>query len=154
MTAEERTPLARLFAVAYRYLVDGLHERLREQGWQDVRPAFGFVLLAARDHPTTTTELAALMGTTKQAASKLAATMVDAGYLVPAAGTGDGRQRPLHLSDRGRDLLDAVEAIYEELEAEWAAVIGDRRLERLRDDLTRVVTATHGGVLPAIRPTW
>ena len=38
-------PLARLFAIAYRLLIDGLHERLRARGWTDVRPAFGFVLL-------------------------------------------------------------------------------------------------------------
>ena len=45
--------LARLFAMAYRQLIDGLHERLRDQGWTDVRPAFGFVLLAARAGPIT-----------------------------------------------------------------------------------------------------
>ena len=38
-------PLARLLAIAYRSLVDGLHGRLRDQGWVDVRPAFGFVAL-------------------------------------------------------------------------------------------------------------
>ena len=40
-------PLARLFAIAYRSLVDGLHEELRARGWDDVRPAYGFALLAA-----------------------------------------------------------------------------------------------------------
>ena len=38
-------PLARLFAIAYRQLIDGLHDRLQARGWTDVRPAFGFVLL-------------------------------------------------------------------------------------------------------------
>jgi hypothetical protein len=55
-------PLARLFAMAYRDLIDGLHERLRQRGWHDVRPAYGFVLLAARDGPTSATALAGLMG--------------------------------------------------------------------------------------------
>jgi hypothetical protein len=44
-------PLARLFAIAYRLLIDSLHERLQARGWTDVRPAYGFVLLAARDQP-------------------------------------------------------------------------------------------------------
>ncbi len=91
------TPLARLFAMAYRDLVDSMHVRLRTRGWHDVRPAFGFALLAARDAPTATSELATLMGTTKQAASRLAATMVEAGYLVQLAGADDGRRRPLAL---------------------------------------------------------
>ena len=42
-------PLARLFAIGYRLLIDQLHDRLRALGWTDVRPAYGFVLLAARD---------------------------------------------------------------------------------------------------------
>jgi DNA-binding MarR family transcriptional regulator len=146
------TPLARLFAVAYRDLVDGLHERLRERGWTDVRPAFGFALLAARDGPTSVTELATLMGMTKQAASKLAGTMIDAGYLVEAAGGDDGRVRPLRLSARGRRLLATVETIYAELEAQWAATIGSAAVERLRRDLTRAILASHGGEMPAVRP--
>ncbi|HEY7137699.1 MAG TPA: MarR family winged helix-turn-helix transcriptional regulator [Acidimicrobiia bacterium] len=154
MNDEDRqTPLARLFAIAYRDLVDGLHARLRERGWTDVRPAFGFALLAARDGPTSVTELAALMGMTKQAASKLAAAMIDAGYLVTAAGADDGRVRPLRLSARGRRLLATVEQIYAELEAEWADAIGAGALERLRRDLTRAILASHGGDMPAVRPT-
>ncbi len=146
-------PLARLFAMAFRYLVDSLHERLQERGWDDVRPAFGFALLATRHAPMTVTELAALMGTTKQAASKLAGTMLEAGYLEQAVGTEDGRQRPLRLSPRGRDLLGDVEAIYVELEGEWASVIGAAGLVRLRRDLRSALVASHGGDLPAVRPT-
>ena len=44
-------PLARLFAIAYRHLVVGLHERLVARGWRDVRPHYGYVLLACRDRP-------------------------------------------------------------------------------------------------------
>ncbi len=147
-------PFARLFAMAYRSLVDELHERLRLRGWTDVRPAFGFALLAAREDPITATGLAALMGMTKQAASKLAAELVRAGYLTYAAETDDARVRPLRLTAKGTRLLTTVEEIYEELDAEWAAVLGRRRLETLRVDLTRAVTSSTGGELPAIRPVW
>lgn len=146
-------PLARLFAMAYRDLVDGLHGRLVDRGWRDVRPAFGFVLLAARDQPVTITRVAALMGTTKQAASKLAGAIVDAGYLEPSGSSPDSRERPFRLSRRGVRLLADVEEIYAELEAVWADVIGTSGLSRLRRDLTRAVAASHGGRLPAIRPT-
>lgn len=154
MTANRRDiPLARLFAMAYRDLIDALHERLADRGWQDVRPAFGFVLLAARDQPITITQVATLMGTTKQAASKLAGSIVDAGYLERSASSGDSRERPLRLSSRGARLLADVEKTYEELEAQWAKTIGASALSRLRRDLTKAVTASHGGHLPAIRPT-
>ena len=62
--------------------------------------------------------------------------------------------RPLALTPRGVRLLAAVEEIYGELEAEWADIIGSRRLEALRTDLTRAVTAPTGGQLPALRPVW
>jgi DNA-binding MarR family transcriptional regulator len=147
-------PLARLFAIAYRSLVDDLHERLRAQGWTDVRPAFGFVLLAARSGPTTSTELAILMGTTKQAASKLVDAMAAAGYVRRAACAGDARRRPVELTRRGEELLAAVEAIYVDLEAAWAATLGERRLERLRADLVKVLAGADGSSLPPVRPTW
>jgi DNA-binding MarR family transcriptional regulator len=146
-------PLARLFAIAYRSLVDGLHEELVARGWDDVRPAFGFVLLAARDQPTTATALAALMGTTKQAASKLVDAMEAAGYVARGAGAEDSRQRPVRLTARGVDLLHAVEQIYVDLERRWADVLGTRSLDRLRRDLVAMLS-TDDGTLPPVRPTW
>jgi DNA-binding MarR family transcriptional regulator len=146
-------PLARLFAVGYRSLIDGLHDRLRARGWLDVRPAFGFVLLAARTGPTTATELAALMGTTKQAASKLIDAMVESGYVRRHGTAPDARRRPTELTPRGRRLLRTVEGIYAELEAEWAAVIGAQRIERLRSDLLTVLSSDTGA-LPPVRPPW
>jgi DNA-binding MarR family transcriptional regulator len=151
---DDPLPIARLLAMAYRSLVDDLHGRLRDQGWDDVRPAFGFVLLAARVEPTSAGELALLMGTTKQAAAKLVGVMEDAGYLERSVSGTDGRRRRIALSARGRHLLSAVEAIYADLEAGWAATIGPEGVERLRTDLTAVMLARGGGALPAVRPTW
>jgi DNA-binding MarR family transcriptional regulator len=138
--------------MAYRDLVDGLHDRLAALGWRDVRPSFGFVLLAARDEPVTITQVAALMGTSKQAASKLTGAIVDAGYLEAAPTRADSRERPVRLSRRGARLLRDVEAVYAELEAEWADILGSAGLTRLRRDLTKAVAASHGGRLPAVRP--
>jgi DNA-binding MarR family transcriptional regulator len=151
--ADGRPPLARLFAIAYRQLVDDLHRRLRQRGWHDVRPAYGFVLLAARDAPVTVTGLVELLGMTKQAASKLADAMVSGGYLERGAASEDARVRPFELSDHGRRLLHDVEQIYAELDALWAARIGADRLEQLRADL-RAAVAGPDGVLPAVRPLW
>jgi DNA-binding MarR family transcriptional regulator len=151
---DDGPPLARLFAIAYRSLIDGLHERLRSRGWTDVRPAFGFVLLAARSEPTTATALAAIMGTTKQAASKLVDTMEDAGYVRRAVAAEDARSRSVVLTPRGKRLLAAVEQIYVELEHEWADVIGASRVRDLRRDLVRVLATGDDDELPPVRPTW
>ena len=148
-------PMARLLAMAFRDLVDELHRRLAEQGWTDVRPAYGFVLLAARDGGITGSGIAALLGTTKQAASKQVDAMAAAGLVTRNPADGDGRAKRVTLTAEGERFLAAVERIYADLEAEWAQALGgDSRLERTRADLLAVLHARHGDTLPAIRPTW
>jgi DNA-binding MarR family transcriptional regulator len=156
----EAVPLARLFAMALRALIDELHERLARRGWPDVRPYFGFTLLAVRDgdrdgaDPATVVSLAGLLGVTKQAASKLVTTLEDVGYVRRVAHGRDGRAKAVTLTERGAELLVTVEEVYAELEAEWAAVLGGDRVDGLRRDLLHVLRATNGGTLPAIRPAW
>ena len=152
--AAPEIPLARLMAMAFRTLIDDLHAQLARRGWRDVRPAYGYVLLAARDGSLTVTEVASLLGMTKQAASKLIETMVGEGYLRRGEHPEDARSKQLTLSAKGTRLLTTVEAIYAETEAKWAAVIGEPALERMRADLTRALRGLHEGELPAIRPTW
>jgi DNA-binding MarR family transcriptional regulator len=144
-------PLARLFAMAYRLLVDDLHERLADRGWTGVRPAFGFVLLALREGPASLRDLPGVLGTTKQAVSKLVDAMVGAGLADRVADPGDARAKRVQLSARGRRLLADVEEIWAELEAEWARTLGPARLDDLRADLETVLRAVHGGTLPAVR---
>jgi DNA-binding MarR family transcriptional regulator len=145
-------PLARLFAIGYRVLVDGLHRRLAERGWSDVRVSYGFVLLAARDGGLRGADVAALLGVSKQAASKLVEGMQDAGYVSRRPHEGDERAKLIRLTDRGHALLATVEEIYAELESEWATLIGGAAVESLRADLTLVLERTHGGRLPVITP--
>lgn len=144
-------PLARLLAMAYRLLVDELHERLAERGWAGVRPAFGFVLLALRDGPAALGDLPGVLGTTKQAVSKLVDAMVAAGYAERVVDPRDARARRVQLSVRGQALLADVEHIWAELEERWSQVLGGTRLDRVRADLETVVRAAHGGALPAVR---
>jgi DNA-binding MarR family transcriptional regulator len=146
-----RVPLARLFAMAYRLLVDELHERLADRGWTGVRPAFGFVLLALRDGPASLGDLPDVLGTTKQAVSKLVDAMVAAGLVQRVADAADARAKRVQLSARGRMLLSDVEEIWADIEAGWAQTLGDARLDDLRADLETVLRGAHGGSLPAVR---
>jgi DNA-binding MarR family transcriptional regulator len=149
--SEPAVPLARLFAMAYRLLVDGLHERLAQRGWTDVRPAFGFVLLALRAGPASLRDLPGVLGTSKQAVSKLVDAMVAAGYVERAADPGDARAKRVQLSGRGRTLLAEVEDVWRELEADWSHTLGAAGLTGLREGLETVLRAAHGGTLPTVR---
>jgi DNA-binding MarR family transcriptional regulator len=147
-------PLARLFAMALNAFVDPLHERLAELGFEDARPAFAFVLLAMRGRALSGNDVAAFMGMSKQAASKLIDAMESAEYVTRQAHAADGRVKLLQIAPRGRHVLEAAERTYAELEASWAEVIGKERVSAMRRDLVRVLSATHGGELPPIKPTW
>jgi len=146
-------PLARLLAMAYRQLIDRLHERLAAEGYTDVRPTFGYVLIAVRDGPTTGADIALLLGVTKQAASKLVDAMEQGGYVRRQTHGDDARAKEIAITARGRRFLVTVESIYRDLEAEWADVTSKKRVEALRDDLRTIVEAAHDGQLPAVRPT-
>jgi DNA-binding MarR family transcriptional regulator len=147
--------MARLLAMAFRDLIDQLHERLAAEGWVDVRSAYGFVLLAAREHGITGSQIAVLLGTTKQAASKLVDAMESAGLVQRGPEGSDARAKRITLTAEGERFSSAVERIYADLEDEWARALGgDARVERLRHDLLTVLRARHGGALPTIRPTW
>ena len=149
--SEAPVPLARLFAMAYRSLVDDLHERLAARGWAGVRPAFGFVLLALRAGPVSLRELPGVLGTSKQAVSKLVEAMVAAGFAERASDPADSRAKRVQLSARGRVLLADVEEIWAELERGWGELLGQDRLDGLRGDLVTVLRAAHGGTLPEVR---
>jgi len=138
--------------MAYRQMIDGLHGRLPAAGFTDVRPSYGFVLLAVRKRPTTIVDLAALLGVSKQAASKLVGAMDDAGYVRLTTDANDARAKNIALAPRGVKLLKTVEAIYSDLESEWAATIGEPAVSRMRRDLSRVLVVADGR-LPVIRPT-
>jgi len=151
---ERLPPLARLFAMAFRDLVDGLHAELGNRGWADVRPVHGFVLFAAAQDPPTVTEVGALLGVSKQAAAKLLEQMVAAGYLHRSGDATDARLVRVAPTPRGRELLAAVEEVYAGLEARWGEVIGPQDVELIRSRLDTVLRSRHGGRLPAVRPTW
>jgi DNA-binding MarR family transcriptional regulator len=146
-------PLARLFAMAFRALMDRVHEQLAERGYRDVGSGYGYVLLAARERALTGADVAGLMGVSKQAASKLIEAMESAGYLARQGHPDDARARLARITPQGRRLLASVEDIYRELEADWARVIGASELARLRKNLTRTLRSLHGGELPPVRPT-
>ncbi len=151
---DAQPPLARLFAIAYRQLITDLHAELARRGWTDVRPAYGFALLALREGPLSSGELGVLMGMTKQASSKLVEALVDAGYARRGESTGDARVRPIELTDRGRDLQNNRGGdLHRTSRTVGLTSIGADRLAALRADLISV-TSDEDGELPPVRPLW
>jgi DNA-binding MarR family transcriptional regulator len=145
-------PLARLLAMALSALIDELHERLEQRGWRRTRPLWGFVLLSLRDQPHSISKIGQLLGTTKQAAAKVVMGLEAADLVTREADSRDRRATTIHLTSTGRRFLSEVDRIYLELESEWAAMIGERRVAAIRAGLAAALAAKYGSIRPPVRP--
>jgi DNA-binding MarR family transcriptional regulator len=124
--------------LAFRSLIDALHEELARQGHPGVRPLHGFVLQAIGPGGTSAVELARRLGVSKQAAGKTADTLERMGYVVRAPDPRDARRKTIRLTERGADCLQRSARIFEALRAGWAETLGEERLRALEDDLRTV----------------
>lgn len=104
-------------------------------------PVLGAVIQPLWDRPDgmRLTELAAYAGITKQSMSELVDKVVSVGYVERASDPTDGRATLLRLTRKGREVTRAVRANVAAIEADWARVLGKRRLEALRGALAELL---------------
>ncbi|QFU86572.1 MarR family winged helix-turn-helix transcriptional regulator [Amycolatopsis sp. YIM 10] len=148
--------LPALLALTFRAIMDGIHEQLAAEGFDDVRPAHGFAFqfLSHRPDGATAVELGEHLGVTKQAAVQLAEELEKRGYLQRRPHPVDRRSRLISLAPRGWACIERVVALSRAAEAHWAGLIGEDRIEQLSADLHAFVrdAATRRPV--TLRPVW
>jgi DNA-binding MarR family transcriptional regulator len=148
-------PLVRLLSMAVTVTLQELHEELRRQGHGVLRPTHGYALNAVLHGHDTTSQIAPLLGMTKQGAAKLVQTLVDEGYLAVEAGAAeDARRKPLVPTEKGHDAVAISVEAQNRIEAEWAQVLGARRMSTARSALEDAVRSASGGELPPVRLAW
>jgi DNA-binding MarR family transcriptional regulator len=138
---------AALLAVAGE-LTQRIHAGVVARGFEGLRPAPGFAFARLAPDGATATDLAVHLGITKQAASQLVDELVRKGYVERRPHPEDARARLLVLTERGRACTRAAEEAAADAVRPWADLLGEREVELLRAQLTRI---TPGG---PIRPTW
>lgn len=124
--------------LAFRVLIDGLHEELGRQGHPEVRPLHGFVLQAIGPGGTSAAELGRRLGVSKQAAGKTVDVLERMGYLERVADHRDARRKQVRLTAHGTDCLVRSAQIFDELRTGWEATLGEQRLRELEHDLRRM----------------
>jgi DNA-binding MarR family transcriptional regulator len=141
-----------LLGMAFHAVMEEVHVRLAQEGFDDVRPAHGFAFqyLSVRGGATAV-ELGEHLGITKQAAVQLVDELVRRGYVERRPHPTDRRARVIVLAARGWACIERVVALWADIENQWAALIGPGRLTALRDDLSAFVTYAGS---PPIRPLW
>ena len=137
--------------LAFRSIIDDLHAELARQGHPDARPMHGFVFQAIGPGGTTAAELGRRLGVSKQAAGKTIDSLEQLGYVRREPDRRDQRQKIVVLTERGYDALARSAAIFDDLRARWAEVLGPQRLRDLEADLREV---TGDLVIPVDFPAW
>jgi DNA-binding MarR family transcriptional regulator len=109
---------------------------LAAAGFHDITPAQARVFQRIAPTGSRLTDLAAQAGITKQSTGFLVDQLERAGYVERVADPADGRARLVRIADRGAQAVLASRVLVEEVEAEWTAHLGARRMSQLRDTLT------------------
>lgn len=127
--------LAILIVGAARVIADRLGDAVERAGVDDMRTPFGYVVRVLADRDRTLTELADLLGVSKQAAIKIVDEMETRGFLTRHPDPDDRRVKLLRLTDKGRKVRRAALAASNAIERELRRGLGDPDVDSLRTAL-------------------
>ncbi len=139
--------IAELLRGPFQILVDELHEGLAEAGYPDIRPAHGNVFGYMRKEGSRLTELAERAQLTKQTMGYLVDYLEERGYVERRPDPGDKRAKVVRLTDEGREAVRTAREIMGRIEARWAELLGEDRMEQLRE-LLKELNALAGKQTP------
>ena len=132
MTQRTEYPLIALLQDVQRQMQDELHARLRAQGWPEVRPSHGCVFGGMRPEGVRLTDLAERSRITKQSVGEIVTDLEELGWVERIPDPADRRAKLVRLTAQGQEVQGAARATFAEIEAEWAARIGKKKVAALR----------------------
>ncbi|MFC5947159.1 MarR family winged helix-turn-helix transcriptional regulator [Pseudonocardia lutea] len=125
-----------LLFLPYRAMEARVFAGLAAAGFADLSPAQARVFQRIAPGGSRLTDLAEQAGITKQSAGFLVDQLERSGYVERVPDPADGRARLVRIAERGARSVEASRGIVAEVEAEWTAHLGRRRMEQLREILT------------------
>jgi len=130
--------LGLLLFIPYRAMEQRVFAGLAEAGFDDFTPAQARVFQRIAQGGSRLTDLAEQAQITKQSAGFLVDQLERAGYVERAPDPSDARARLVRIAPRGAAAIPIAAAIVAEVEAEWAAHLGRRRMAQLQEHLARL----------------
>jgi DNA-binding MarR family transcriptional regulator len=125
--------------IVHRAVEERVHDALAAAGHTDITLAQSKLLQRINEDGSRVTELADAARVTKQTAGYLVEQLEAAGYVERVPDPRDGRARLVRLTAHTKEHVRPIaQRATEEMEAEWAAHLGKRRFEQLRDALIRL----------------
>ena len=131
--------MGRLLQRAWRVFNTQAIAKLRGRGHGGLTLAHTALLANLDLDGTRITALAERAGMTKQSMGQLALDLEAHGYVTRAPDPTDRRATLVRFTERGGQFLRDASVIKDEIEAEWAAVLGVAGMDDLRALLTRLI---------------
>ena len=147
--AEPILPLPALLTEAKDVVIEELHRRMAEEGFDEIRPAHGCVFRFVDAEGTRLTALAARSGLTKQAVGEVTDHLEQLGYVERAPDPSDGRAKIIRLTERGRDARAAADRLFVEIERLWGERYGEERIALLRETLEAIAAGEQAAAVAA-----
>lgn len=133
----EQAGVGLLLFIAYRAMEKRVLDAVVEAGFE-ITPAQARIFQRIGPHGTRLGELAEQAQVTKQTAGFLVDQLERAGYVQRVPDPADARARLVRIAERGHKAAPIAAAVVAEVEAEWTAHLGSRRMTQVRDALTRL----------------
>ena len=133
--------LGRLFLQAYRAVAITSITKLRARGHDRLTMAHTALLPHLDLAGTSVTTLAERAGMTKQSMRQLVLDLEKNGYLRRTPDPADGRATLVTFTEEGGRFLRDAEAIKQEMQVEYLAVLGPERLEELEQSLSALIAS-------------
>jgi DNA-binding MarR family transcriptional regulator len=129
---EQVKTIGALLRLPFEVLLDRVYSELVTSGFEDIRPAHGNVFRYISPNGSRLTELADAAQITKQSMNYLVEYLHDHGYVEMIPDPSDGRAKLIHLTNQGQKVQQMAIQISRQVEAEWAAQLGQRKMSELR----------------------
>ena len=131
----ERADLGLLMAACCERLVRAFLATLAESGYAHLTSSQAITVLLVGDGTNTVTHIAARLGITTQAVSKICGVLYAEGLIDRKPHADDGRSRRLALTVEGRRVRDLMRDAGADAERIWAELVGKETLETVRGAL-------------------
>lgn len=130
-----------LLRTLYAHLQSSVYARLRDEGIDQIRPAFSPVFRFLDENGSRLTDLAQATGITKQSMAYLIEEMTELGWVQSEPDEDDRRAKRVVWTAAGRRIQQRVAETSRQVEAEWAEQVGTESWAECRSTLERLVDA-------------
>lgn len=138
----EELHVAVLMFISFRSAENRIIAAARRAGYYDFTPAQARIAARIGPHGTRLGDLAEQAQVSKQTATALVDRLEAAGYVERVVDPSDARARLVRIAPRGQELIPIARQEEAQIDSEWKAHLGKRRMGHLREalELLREIT--------------